>query len=212
MDCGQGCLCGQSKPPNPVKWSASGKGSTLSRTSCRPRTGTIRPWSACRAWTTMPRANRLKSCGRKRLIRRSSGRVLARYRCPGLRCPQGLLGLSAYVAVELRHIDRSHTFPVTFSRGNPHRCLPARAASESASIAPRESVHRRRRWPRQDHRSRPHRSRIAASKEGAGHRCRVSAFDALPVAGRARNALWDGIPDPGQGVHRLRAARAGLWG
>ncbi len=109
-------------------------------------------------------------------------------------------------------VDRPQPLPVAVPGGHPDRRLPARAAAQGPAAPAREPLHRRRRGAGQDDRGGADRPRAAAPQEGPGHRRRLPAVDALPVAGRARGPLRDGLPDPGQGVHRPGPPGAGLRG
>ncbi len=82
-----------------------------------------------------------------------------------------VLGLPPHAPLELRHRDRPDAVPGPFRAGIVEG-LPARAAAKGAAAAAREPVHRGRRRPRQDDRSRPDRPRAAPAPEGAAHRRR----------------------------------------
>ena len=83
---------------------------------------------------------------------------MEQHRRQGLRPAPSLQRLPAHPALELRHRHRPESFPVAVSRRHQDRRLPDGAAAQGAAPAARESLHRRRHRPGQDHRGRSHRS------------------------------------------------------
>ena len=60
-------------------------------------------------------------------------------------------------SVELSYCNGSKVIPGSFSRRHPNRRVPARTAQQGPSSPSSESLHSRRRRPRENHRGRAHR-------------------------------------------------------